>query len=158
MKNISTIRRTVATMANQLHKFGYTLSKAFRTAWRRVKYGMTVKAQGVTFGNRQGLLQFIAGRKPEELTTYLRRDRANTFDRYAVAVVIGIKGVGYAHIGYLPKGLSQSLAGIMDKGIALQADTEVIGGYSYKETLGALINITVKKIALISTANTDKGR
>lgn len=143
MKDISTIRRTVATMANQLHRLGYTLSKAFSTAWRRVKEGMTVKAQGVTFGNRQNLLQFIAGRKPEELTTYLRRDRANTFDKYAVAVVIGIQGVGYGHIGYLPKGLSQSLAGIIDKGIALQADMEVIGGYSYKETLGALINITI---------------
>jgi len=104
---------------------------------------MTVKAQGVTFGNRQGLLQFIAGRKSEELTTYLKRDRANTFDKNAVAVVVGIKGVGYAHIEYLPKGLSQSLAGIIDKGIALQADTEVIGGYSYKETLGVLVNITI---------------
>ncbi|MDE7430729.1 MAG: hypothetical protein K2N34_02265 [Lachnospiraceae bacterium] len=74
---------------------------------------------------------------------FLRRDRANTFDKYAVAVVIGIEGIGYAHIGYLPKALSQSLAGIIDKGIALQADTEVIGGYSYKETLGSLINITL---------------
>ncbi|MDE7430730.1 MAG: hypothetical protein K2N34_02270 [Lachnospiraceae bacterium] len=72
MKDISTIRRTVSTMANQLHKIGYTLSKAFKTAWTRVKEGMTVKAQGVTFSNRQSLLQFIAGRKPEELTTYLR--------------------------------------------------------------------------------------
>ena len=143
MKDIQTIRRTVAPMANQLHKIGYTLSKAFKTAWRRVKDGMTVKAQGVTFGNRQGLLQFIAGRKPEELTTYLRRDKANTFDKYAVAVVVGIEGIGYAHIGYLPKGLAQSLAGIIDKGITLQADTEVIGGYSYKETLGAPINITI---------------
>ena len=143
MKDIQTIRRTVATMANQLHKIGYTLSKAFKTAWRRVKDGMTVKAQGVTFGNRQGLMQVIAGRKPEELTTYLRRDKANTFDKYAVAVVVGIEGIGYAHIGYLPKGLAQSLAGIIDKGITLQADTEVIGGYSYKETLGAPINITI---------------
>jgi len=32
MKDISTIRRTVAIMANQLHKLGYTLSKAFKTA------------------------------------------------------------------------------------------------------------------------------
>ena len=91
MKDIRTIRRTVATMANQLHKLGYTLSKAFKTAWTRVKEGMTVKGSGRTFGNRQGLLQLIAGRKPEELTTYLKRDRANTFDKYAAAVVIGIR-------------------------------------------------------------------
>lgn len=105
MKQITTTRKAVATMANQLRKLGYTLSKAFKTAWRRIKQGMTVKAQGVTFGNRQNLLQFIAGRKPEELTTYLRRDMVNTFDKYAVAVVVGIKGIGHAHIGYLPKGL-----------------------------------------------------
>lgn len=130
-------------MANELRKLGYTLSKAFKTAWRRIKEGMTVKAIGVTFGNRQNLLQFIAGRKPEELTVYLRRDRANTFDKYAVAVVIGIKGIGYAHIGYLPKGLAQSVAIVIDNGIELHADAKVIGGYGYKETYGALINIAV---------------
>lgn len=130
-------------MANQLRNLGYTLSNAFRTAWRRIKEGITVKAAGVTFGNRQSLLQFIAGRKPEELTTYLRRDRANTFDKYAVAVVVGIKGIGYTHIGYLPKGIAQSVAVILDSGMELQADTKVIGGYDWKENYGALVSISV---------------
>lgn len=129
-------------MANQLRKLGYTLSKAFKTAWARVKEGITVKAAGVTFSNRQKLLQFIAGRKPEELTTYLRRDRANTFYKYAVAVVVGIKGIGYAHIGYLPKGICQSVAVILDNGMELQADVKVIGGYDYKN-YGALVSIAV---------------
>lgn len=143
MRQITKTRKAVATMANQLRKLGYTLSKAFKTAWRRIKEGMTVKAIGVTFGNRQNLLQFIAGRKPEELTTYLRRDRANTFDKCAVAVVVGIKGIGYAHIGYLPKGIAQSVAVVLDNGMELHADAKVIGGYGYKETYGALINIAV---------------
>lgn len=143
MKQITKTRKAVATMANQLRNLGYTLSNAFRTAWRRIKEGITVKAAGVTFGNRQSLLQFIAGRKPEELTTYLRRDRANTFDKYAVAVVVGIKGIGYAHIGYLPKGIAQSVAVILDSGMELQADTKVIGGYDWKENYGALVSISV---------------
>lgn len=143
MKDIRTIRRTVATMANQLHKLGYSLSQAFKTAWKRIKEGMTVKAAGVTFGNRQELLQFIAGRKPEELTTYLKRDRANTFDKYAVAVVVGIKEIGYAHIGYLPQGIAQGVAAVVDAGVELQADIKVIGGYSYKENFGALVDITI---------------
>lgn len=143
MKQITKTRKAVATMANELHKLGYTLSKAFKTAWRRIKEGMTVKAAGVTFGNRQNLLQFIAGRRPEELTTYLRRDRANTFDKYAVAVVVGIKGIGYAHIGYLPKGINQSVAVVLDNGMELHAGVKVIGGYGYKETYGALVNIAV---------------
>lgn len=66
MKQITKTRKAVTTMANELRKLGYTLSKAFKTAWRRIKEGMTVKAIGVTFGNRQNLLQFIAGRKQEE--------------------------------------------------------------------------------------------
>lgn len=144
MKDISTVRKTVATMANQLHKLGYSLSNAFRTAWRRIKESMTCKVSGVTYDKRQELLKFIASRKPEELTVYLQRDRANAYDRYAVAVVIGIQGVGYAHIGYLPKGLSQSLAGVIDKGIQIKATLiQVTGGYGWKETYGALLNIAV---------------
>lgn len=141
MKQITKTRKAVCAMANELRKLGYTLSEAFKTAWRRIKEGMTVTAAGVTVDNRQSLLQFIAGRKPEELTTYLRRDRANTFDKYAVAVVVGIKGIGYAHVGYLPKGISQSVAAILDSGMELQADVKVIGGYGYKKTYGALVNI-----------------
>jgi len=144
MKNITTIRRTVATMANQLHKLGYSLSQAFKTAWKRIKESMTCRVSGVTYDKRQELLQFIASRKPEELTVYLQRDRANTYDRFAVAVVIGIKDIGYGHIGYLPKGLSQGMAAVIDKGIQVKATlVQVIGGYSYKETLGALVNIAV---------------
>lgn len=143
MKDISTIRRTVATMANQLHKLGYSLSQAFRTAWKRVKESMTCRVSGVTYENRQQLLKFIASQKEDDLTVYLRRDRANVHDRYAVAVVVGIKGVGYAHIGYLAKGLAQSMAAVIDKGMEFRADVKIIGGYSYKETLGALVNIAV---------------
>ncbi len=145
MKDISTIRKTVATMANQLHKLGYSLSQAFKTAWKRVKNSMKCRVAGVTYGKRQQLLRFIASRKQEDLTVYLQRDRANAFDKDAVAVVVGISNVGYAHIGYLPRWLSQSLAKVIDKGISLKADIKVIGGYSYKETLGALVNIAVQE-------------
>ena len=144
MKNITTIRRTVAVMANQLHKLGYSLSQAFTAAWKRVKESMTCKVSGVTYENRQQLLQFIATRRPEDLTVYLRRDRANTYDRYAVAVVVGIRNIGYAHIGYLPKGIAQSMAAVIDNGIELKATlTQITGGYEWKDTLGALVTIGV---------------
>ena len=144
MKDIRTIRRAVATMANQLRKLGYSLSQAFRTAWRRVKDGMKVRVSGVTQGKRQELLRFIAGRKPEELTVYLQRDRANLCDKYAVAVVIGIRDIGYAHIGYLPRTLSQGMAAVIDAGVQVKADLkQIIGGYGWKETLGALVGIEV---------------
>lgn len=143
MKKITTVRKTVSTMANQLRKLGYTLSKAFQTAWRRVKENMNCRVAGVTYENRQELLKFISLQKKEDLTVHLKRDRANLFDKYAVAVVVGIKGVGFAHIGYLAKGLSQSFACVIDKGIQLQADIQVTGGYDYKENYGALVTIQV---------------
>ena len=55
MEQITRTRKAVATMANQLRKLGYSLSNAFKTAWRRIKEGMTVRVQGVTFDNRQKL-------------------------------------------------------------------------------------------------------
>lgn len=144
MKDINKIRKTVAIMANQLHKLGYSLSQAFKTAWRRVKKSMTCRVSGVTYENRQQLLKYIANQKEENLTVYLRRDKANVYDRYAVAVVVGIKDVGFAHIGYLAKGLAQSMAAVIEKGIQVKATLQqVIGGYSYKENLGALVNIAV---------------
>lgn len=118
MKDIKIIRKAVVTMANQLHKLGYSLSQAFKTAWKRVKNSMTCRVSGVTYGKRQELLQFIASRKPEDLMVYLQRDRANIYDRFAVAVVIGIKDIGYAHIGYLPRKVACGLAIVLDIEIA----------------------------------------
>lgn len=40
-------------MANELKKAGYSLSQAFKTAWKRVKLSMTIRAAGTIFGNRQ---------------------------------------------------------------------------------------------------------
>ncbi len=49
MRNIHTIRRIVATMANRLNKMGLTLSAAFKKAWELIK-GNTIesKVAGVT--------------------------------------------------------------------------------------------------------------
>ena len=47
MKDINTVRKAVATMANQLHKFRYSLSQAFKTAWKRVKNSMKYRIAGV---------------------------------------------------------------------------------------------------------------
>lgn len=59
MKKITNIRKSVCIMANELKKAGYTLSQAFKKAWRRVKLQMVVKVAGTTFENRQERLQFL---------------------------------------------------------------------------------------------------
>lgn len=143
MKTITTMRQTVATMANQLRKLGYSLSNAFKVAWRRVKQNMTIRVIGTTYENRQELLQFIKNQDKSNLTVYLKRDYTNLYDQYAVAVVVGIKGIGYAHIGYVPKGLAQSLSKVIEKGILLETSIEVIGGYVNKANYGALLTISI---------------
>ena len=59
MKQITNIRKAVCTMANELKKEGYTLSQAFRKAWRRIKLSMKIRAVGTTAGNIQERLAFI---------------------------------------------------------------------------------------------------
>ena len=110
-------------MANQLKKAGYTLSEAFKKAWRRVKLTMTIRAAGTTFGNRQERLQFLKQFQPEDLSITLEREAGNKFDSNAIQIVVHIKPISRKTvIGYVPRGLAKELA---------------------KESLGALVNITI---------------
>ena len=145
MKQITKVRKSVCAMANQLRKAGYSLKSAFKKAWRRVKLSMTVRAAGVTFSNRQERLQFLKQFRPEDLTVTLEREKENKFDCNAIQIVVHIRPIRRRTvIGYVPKGLARELSKVLDMGIQVRATLiQIIGGYSYKETLGALINITV---------------
>ncbi len=145
MKKITNIRKAVCVMANQLKKAGYTLSEAFKKAWRRVKLTMTIRAAGTTFENRQERLQFLKQFQPEDLSITLEREPENKFDSNAIQIVVHIKPISRKTvIGYVPRGLAKELAKVMDAGIHAAASlVQVIGGYGYKESLGALVNITI---------------
>ena len=106
---------------------------------------MTVRATGVSFGNRQEILQFIAKFKREDLYITLEREQANIIDCNAIKIIVHIKPLQKkAFIGYIPKGLSNELAKVIDKGLSVKADLlGVIGGYAYKENYGALLNIAI---------------
>ena len=80
MKQITKVRKAVATMANELKKAGYSLSDAFKKAWQRVKLSMTIRVTGTTFENRQERLEFLQQFKPEDLTVTLERENENKFD------------------------------------------------------------------------------
>ena len=145
MKQITKVRKTVCTMANQLRKAGYSLKDAFKKAWQRVKLSMTVRAAGVSFENRQERLAFLQQFKPEDLTVTLEREKENKFDGNAIQIVVHIKTISRRTIiGYIPKGLARELSKVLDMGIQVKATLmQIIGGYGWKESLGALINITV---------------
>lgn len=145
MKQITKVRKTVCAMANQLRKAGYSLKDAFKKAWQRVKLSMTVRAAGVSFENRQERLAFLQQFKPEDLTVTLEREMENKFDGNAIQIVVHIKTISRRTIiGYIPKGLARELSKVLDMGIQVKATLmQIIGGYGWKESLGALINITV---------------
>lgn len=145
MKQITKVRKAVCTMANELKKAGYSLADAFRKAWQRVKLSMTIRAAGVTFGNRQERLAFLRQFKLEDLTVTLEREKDNQHDGNSIQIVVHIKPIHRRTvIGYVPKGLARELSQVIDMGIQVKASLmRIIGGYGYKESLGALINIAV---------------
>ena len=145
MKQITNIRKTVCAMANELKKAGYSLSEAFKKAWRRVKLTMTIRAAGTTFENRQERLNFLKNFKPEDLTVTLDREADNQHDKNAIRITVHIIQIKRKTvIGYVPAGLARELAKAIDAGAQVKAKLlQIIGGYSYKESLGALINIAV---------------
>lgn len=145
MKHITEIRKAVCTMANELKKQGYSLAQAFRKAWRRVKLSMTVRATGTTFENRQERLKFMKQFHLEDLTVTLEREPDNRHDKNAIQVVIHIRPISKKTvIGYVPKALARELTKVMEAGVSVKANLlQIMGGYSYKENLGALVNITI---------------
>lgn len=145
MKRITAIRKAVCVMVNELKKAGYSLSQAFKRAWKLVRIPITIRAAGTTFGNRQERLKFLQQFRQEELAVTLERERGNKFDSNAIQVVIHILPMSRRTvIGYVPKELARELSKVIDIGIQAKAVLkQIIGGYSYKESLGALVEISI---------------
>ncbi len=142
MKEITRIRRMVASMANRLRNMGLTLSAAFKKAWELVK-GHTVetKVAGVTKGNRQKALHRIATKySPDDVAVKLVRDRANLYDCNAVRVDISVKGSEAYTMGFIPRNLAYVISTLIDRGIELTAAfKEVRGRYANYMNYGAVI-------------------
>lgn len=132
-------------MANALRAKGVTLAEAFKKAWRRVKESMTMRVSGVSFNGNQAKLAYLARFNPDELVATLKREPDNAHDKDAIKVLVTIpKERKYAELGYIPAAVAGELAKIMDKGMEIKAKIlSVIGGYSYKESYGLLINLTI---------------
>lgn len=145
MKQITKVRKVVCIMANELKKLGYSLSQAFKKAWTQVKNTIKVRAAGTTFENRQERLQFLKQFHLNDLTVTLEREPDNEFDSNAIQIVIHINPISRRTvIGYVPKELARYLSKVIDMGIQVKASLiQIIGGYSYKEMFGALIDIRI---------------
>lgn len=143
-KHIVNIRRAVCIMANELHKAGYSLSRAFKRAWKTAK-GTAIKAAGVTYENRQDILKYLTQFRPDHLTVTLERENHNTYDQNSICIVVHIPYLKKkAKIGYVPKAYNAEIARLLDQGMPVRARLMgIIGGYSYKETYGVLLDVAV---------------
>ena len=90
-------------------------------------------------------LGFLKQFRPGDLSVALEREPDNKYDDNAVQIVVHIHSISRKTvIGYVPKELARELAKVMDMGIQVKATLkQIIGGYSYKEMLGALVNIAI---------------
>ena len=144
MKNITKIRRIVATMANRLKKMGLTLSAAFKKAWALIKgKAVETKVAGVTKGSRQRALhRILTAYRPEQVAVHLERDKANLHDNNAVKIIISVNGSTAYDLGYIPRNLAYVVAAIMDKGIDLAASFKAVTGkYAPYMNYGAAITL-----------------
>lgn len=145
MKHITGIRKAVCTIANNLHRSGYTLADAFRKAWSQIRK-TTVKAVGVTADNRQSRLEYLSGFRKDDLQIGFRREADNKYDSNAIQILVMIKSLRkYTVIGYIPKETAAIMAAVMDKGIKVKATLKgIIGGEKgYKDNYGMLVNMAV---------------
>lgn len=123
-------KHNLARTANYLVATGMTRSAAFKAAWLMAKRGGVTKVAGVTYSNRQRLIERLADYSPDLVSVNLRRENGNRYDPAAVAVVVSVKDKGTATIGYIPAMTARTLSRLMDRGLQLKASLErVVGGY-----------------------------
>ena len=67
-------RSVICKVANNLRKQGYTLSAAFRAAWRLAKSKAAVKVAGVSKGNRQVAIDHLRSYAAECVQVTLQRE------------------------------------------------------------------------------------
>lgn len=115
MKDITIIRRKVATIANRLKKMGLTLSTAFKKAWALIKgKAINTRIAGVTKGNRQKALHRIATAcRPEQVNVTLERDKANLYDNNAVNVLVSVNGSKSYNMGCIPRNLAYVVSALL---------------------------------------------
>ena len=137
MKNIHTIRRIVATMANRLKKMGLTLSAAFKKAWELIKgKAIESKVAGVTKGNRQkALARIAAAYRPNQVKVWLERNNA-------VNVIVSVNGSDNYNLGCIPRNLAYVVSALIDKGFYIKAMfKEIRGHYASYMNYGAVITL-----------------
>ena len=73
------------------------------------------------------------------------RDPDNRFDKNAIQIVIHLRSINRKTVvGYVPRRLAAGLAAVIDAGVHIETELlQILGGYSYKENYGCLVDIKI---------------
>ena len=114
-------------------------------AWALVKMQtIETKATGVTYGKRQKALEHLKRYNNADITLCLKREKDNTHDSNAIAVIATVKNKGSYCIGYIPRILATFLAPLIDSGKIIQSIfNEIRGGYQPYMNYGIAMQIIV---------------
>lgn len=106
-------RSIICKVANRLRKGGYTLSQAFRMAWKLAKGKASVKVAGVTKERRQEAIEHLSRYNPETVSFSLLREKQNSFDLNAIAVYASVGNGKPYKMGYISAAVACLLSGVL---------------------------------------------
>lgn len=135
----------VCVIANHLIKNGENRSTAFKKAWQLVKSEtINTKVAGVSFGNRQKVLERLTHYEADNISISLEREASNQFDKNAVAVKVSVKDKGSYIIGYLDRRLASIIAPLIDYGKNIIAKfQEIRGKYQNYHNYGMAVSLQI---------------
>ncbi len=128
----------ICKAANNLRKQGYTLSQAFRMAWKLAKGKAAVKVSGVSKYRRQVAIRHLAKYAPEVVKVALIRENTNIYDNNAIAVMVSVNGSQAYKIGYIPAAVAKLLSGVIDNITTINASLKAITGGYYADMMSGL--------------------
>lgn len=131
-------RSIICKVANRLRKGGYTLSQAFRMAWKLAKGKASVKVAGVTKERRQEVIEHLRRYSPERVSFSLQREKQNSFDRNAIAVYARVKGGKPYKMGYVSAAVACLLSGVIDNITTVNARLQAVTGGFYADMVQGL--------------------
>lgn len=114
------MRKAAMELAHSMRKAKkWSISVAFRWAWKMLKNQVVANIVGVSFGNRQEAIKRLCKYAPRRVVFTLRREEENPYDANAIAVDVTVIGKGTLHMGYLPKYIAQIIVLLLDKNTLL---------------------------------------
>lgn len=131
-------RSIICKVANNLRKGGYTLSQAFRMAWKLAKGKASVKVAGVTKERRQEAIEHLSRYNPEMVSFSLLREKQNSFDLNAIAVYASVGNGKPYKIGYISAAVACLLSDIIDNITTVNARLQAITGGFYADMVQGL--------------------